>query len=299
MPDITVAISTRNRGSEVLRTVETILASDYPSFDVLVVDQSDDGRTRDALAPFLGRPRFQYKASARRGLAAGRNEGIAGCQSEFIAMTDDDCEVETGWLREMVNAFLVNERIGVVFGNVIAGAHDKNLGFIPAYSQPEPYLATSITAKHRIEGIGASMGIRRSTWRALDGFDENFGAGSRFCSAEELDFTVRALLRGYAAYAAPAARVIHHGFRSWESGQALIWGYLYGIGGMFGKLLRAGEWPVVVLMGQLGWRWAFGGPVVDLGHKPPRGLRLKAFFRGFVDGFRIAPVRGRGRIANG
>ena len=223
MPDITVAISTRNRGAEVLKMVEQFWPAIIPSFDVVVVDQSDDSSTRDALAPFFQRPGFLYRPSARRGLAAGRNDAIVCSQSDLIAMTDDDCEVEIGWVREMVNAFRVNQNIGIVFGNVIAGPHDRNLGFIPAYSQAEPYLATNIAHKHRIEGIGASMGVRRSTWSALGGFDENFGAGTRFHSAEELDFTVRALLRGYAAYAAPAARVIHHGFRSWDTGNTLIW----------------------------------------------------------------------------
>ena len=284
MPDITVAVSTRNRGSEVLRTIETILANDYTSFDVVVVDQSDDQTTRDTLKPFFGKPGFLYMPSTKRGLAAGRNAAIASSDSELIAMTDDDCEVAADWVREMVNAFRVNPEIGVVFGNVIAGPHDRSQGFIPAYQQAEPFLARSISEKHRIEGIGASMGIRRRAWNTLRGFDENFGAGSRFRSAEELDFTVRALLSGYAAYAAPAVRVVHYGFRNWASGQALVWGYLYGIGAMFGKLLRAGHWSVLALMWHLAWRWAFDRPVVDLGHNPPRMLRLNAFCRGFIAG---------------
>ena len=284
MPDITVAVSTRNRGSEIFKTIETVLGNDYDNFDVVVVDQSDDETTRDALKPFFGDPRFSYVPSTKRGLAAGRNVAIAACDSELIAMTDDDCEVEKDWVREMVKAFAVNTQIGVVFGNVIAGPHDQSQGFIPAYHQDQPVLARSISEKHHIEGIGASMAIRRRTWTALHGFDENFGAGSRFCSAEELDFTVRALLNGYAAYVAPAARVVHYGFRSWASGQSLIWGYLYGIGAMFGKLLRAGHWSVLALMWHLAWRWAFEKPVVDLGHKPPRMLRLNAFCRGFIAG---------------
>lgn len=265
MPEITVAVSTRNRGSEALKTIEAILASDYPSFEVVVVDQSDDNRTCEALKRFFEHPHFRYMPSEKRGLAAGRNLAIAASDSELIAMTDDDCEAEGTWVREMVNAFQVNPDIGVVFGNVIAGPHDRSQGFIPAFEQDQPYLARNISEKHRIEGIGASMGVRRRAWNALGGFDENFGAGGRFCSAEELDFTVRALLKGYAAYVAPAARVVHHGFRSWESGQTLVWGYLYGIGAMFGKLLRAGQWGVLSLMWHLAWRWAFERPVVGLG----------------------------------
>jgi GT2 family glycosyltransferase len=268
--------------------MDTILASDYPHFDVVIVDQSDDDRTCRALKEYLRRPGVLYLRSSLRGLAAGRNEGIARIDSKLIAMTDDDCEVERDWLREIVNALSLNEQVGVVFGTVMAAPHDRGLGFIPAHRQCQPFLARNIWDKHRLEGIGASMGLRRSAWDALHGFDENFGSGSRFCSAEELDFTVRALLTGYTAYATPAARVVHHGFRTWTSGRALVWDYLYGIGAMFAKLLKARHWQVSGLLWHLAWRWALAQPVVDLGRTPPpRLLRLHAFLCGFLAGMRV------------
>ena len=67
----------------------------------------------------------------------------------------------------------------------------------------------------------------------------------------------------------------------------MIWGYLYGNGALFGKLLRAGHLSVLALMWRHAVRWAFGGPVVDLGRRPPRMLRLGAFCRGFIAGGRI------------
>ncbi len=39
MSDVAVSISTRNRGADVCRTMDTILASDHPRFDVVIVDQ--------------------------------------------------------------------------------------------------------------------------------------------------------------------------------------------------------------------------------------------------------------------
>jgi GT2 family glycosyltransferase len=212
-------------------------------------------------------------------------------------MTDDDREVTPDWLRRIADAFPADPRIGIVFGNVLAGPHDRTQGFIPAYQRREPFLAKSIRDKHRIEGIGASMAIRRTAWEALNGFDENFGAGGRFGSAEELEFTVRALVSGFAVYAEPAAAVVHHGFRTWESGRELISGYLYGIGAMFAKLLKLGHWSILYLMFQLASRWAFQGPVVDLGRKPPRLLRLSAFVRGFLAGLAFPIDRRRGHYA--
>lgn len=287
--DITVVVPTRNRSSQIVRTLETILANDYPGFDILVIDQSDNDLTRKALEPYLGIPRFRYFHSSKRGIASGRNTGVERAGCELIAMTDDDCQVAPDWVRAIAQAFHADERIAVVFGNVLAGPHDPKAGFIPAYTRAEPYLATSIFQKHRVEGIGACMGIRRSAWRRMHGFDENLGAGGRFCSAEDLDFAVRVLLGGYAVFETPNAQVVHNGFRTWASGNVLIRTYLYGIGAMFAKLLKLGHFSVLALMWCLAWRWAFQKPIVDLGRRPPRLLRIDAFARGFFSGL-VFPV---------
>ena len=284
MNEITAVVSTRNRGAAIVETVESILENDHVSFKLIVVDQSDDNATRDALAQFLDRPQFVYRRSATRGLSAGRNEGIAYGQTEIVALTDDDCFVPREWLRSLQQAVASDSRIGVVFGTVLAGEHDRTRGFIPAYSCSQPCVVTTIREKHRIEGIGACMAIRRSVWSALHGFDDSLGAGARFKSGEDLDFAIRALLAGYRLYATPAASVIHNGFRTWAQGRRLIIGYLFGIGATFAKLVRCGQWQVVFLAWQLAIRWTFAGPVVDLGHKPPRLLRLWAFLNGFRTG---------------
>jgi len=282
--DITAVVSTRNRGSAVVKAVESILDNDHVNFKLIVIDQSDDNATGDALARFFDRPQFVYRHSDTRGASAGRNEGIESSQSEIVALTDDDCSVPPDWLRSLHEAIGKDRRIGVAFGNVHAGEHDRTRGFIPAYCCREPCLVTTIRKKHRIEGIGACMVIRRSVWSELHGFDDSLGPGGRFKSAEELDFAIRALLAGHSLYATPAASVIHWGFRTWAEGRRLIAEYLYGLGATFAKLVRCGHWQVVFLAWQLAVRWTFAGPVVDLGHKPPRSLRLWAFLNGFGTG---------------
>ena len=50
------------------------------------------------------------------------------------------------------------------------------------------------------------MGLRRSVWEALGGFDQMFGTGASLHSAEDLDLTLRALLKGHAIYKRRAYR---------------------------------------------------------------------------------------------
>jgi GT2 family glycosyltransferase len=249
----------------------------------MIVDQSEDDLTESSLRPFIGNPRVRYLRTATKGLSVARNLASI-MQSEFIVTTDDDCETPTNWLRELVAAFALDNRIGIVFGNTLPGPHDRNTGFVPAYVLHEPFLAHNVREKHRVEGISACMGLRQSLWQQLDGFDEMLGAGAPFKAAEEVDFTIRALLVGHFVYETPNVSVIHQGFRTWEQGRTLIQGYLYGTGAMFAKHLKCGYWSVIQVLLHLTWRWAFEHPIVDFGHRPSRGLRLKAFLQGFLAG---------------
>jgi len=296
LPKAAVVVSTRNRGESIIRTGLSILKNDYPHFELIVVDQSDNDLTQNAIRPFLKDSRFRYIRSQTRGLSAGRNIGIESAQSEFIALTDDDCETPDHWLGGLVKAFSLDHRIGVIFGNVETGPHDSNQGSIPAYLRKGSFIARSVYEMHRVNGISACMGLRRSVWFELGGFDELLGAGGRFRSAEEMDFTLRTLRASYLVHETPEVMVIHHGFRTWDQAIDLIDGYLYGIGAMFAKHFKCGHQETFNLLLHLAWKWAFGGPVVNLGLHPPRVLRLIAFAKGFISGLKTPVDRRKGQF---
>jgi GT2 family glycosyltransferase len=284
---ITAVICTRNRGPAVVQTVQTVLSNDYPHFDVIVVDQSDDERTREALLPLLETRRVTYLRMPTRGLAAGRNLGIrAASRSEYLALTDDDCEVPSNWLRAMVQAFAVDSRIGLVFGNVVPVRHDRQAGFVPAYERDEPFLADGMRHKHEVEGVGGCMGLRRSVWCALGGLDEMLGLGAPFPAGEEGDFAIRALLAGYFVYETPAVQLVHHGFYTWQQGRSVVYRNWFGTGAMLVKHLRCGHWSVTPLLFRIAWRWAFARSrsAASLGRRSYTWLRLQAFLRGMLAG---------------
>jgi GT2 family glycosyltransferase len=287
---ITVIISTRNRGESIVKTIQSILRSDLPDFDLRIVDQTANDRTELAVKPLLDDARIHYVRIPGQGVSAGRNLAICGARTDIIASTDDDCELPPHWLREMRDAFALDPSIGIVFGNVLSSPHDPRAGFVMAYVRKDPFLAKGIREKYKVEGVAACMGLRKSVWQHLGGFDEMLGGGAPFRSAEETDFAVRALLAGYYIYETPKIAVVHHGFHPWEQSRPLFSGYLYGIGAMLAKNSRCGHrWPIAQILFHLAVRWAFHGPVVEFGCIPPRGLRLVAFLKGLRDGT-MAPI---------
>jgi GT2 family glycosyltransferase len=288
-PAITALVCTRNRGASVAHTVRGVMANDHLDFEVLVIDQSRGDESELALAEWRSDPRFHYLRSATQGLARARNIGFRRARASIVAMTDDDCRVPTDWLSRMAAAFSTGDRVGVVFGNVEAAPHDGTKGFISAYRRKTPFVACGIRDKPKVEGIGACMGVRTNKWAALGGFDEMLGAGSKFKSADDTDFAIRALLAGHHICETPDVRVVHHGFRTWSEGSLLISGYLFGIGAMLAKHLRCRHWPVLHVVRALASRWMFERPVVEFGFTPSRSLRLSGFVQGFIAGA-LAPL---------
>lgn len=277
---ISVIISTRNRGNEVILAVESILNNRYPSFEIVIVDQSDGEDTVVALRPFAQDARIVCVRSPEVGISSGRNRGVRMSKGTLIAITDDDCEVAPDWLPKLVAAFEVDTRVGVVFGTTAAGEHAAEQGLIPAYGVSRPFLARRLRDKPG--GMGACMAFRRDVWERLNGFDQRLGVGAAFLAGEDTDFTARALLAGYFVYETPDVRVIHHGFRQLEEAGALTFSYWYGTGAALTKILKCGHLSVLGYLFRLAWSWIFheSSIATSFGLHSSRWSRLTAFVRG-------------------
>ncbi len=298
-PFVTAVVATRDRPQSVAKAAEAILANDYPNFELIVVDQGSGNRQTTSLKKYLDDPRFHLTISEREGVSPARNTGIAQGQGKIVAITDDDCEVPSYWLLQLVNAFSKAGQIGIVFGNVLPANHDSSAGFIPAYVRENPIIVSNIYEKHQADGIGACMGLRKTVWQDLGGFDEMFGVGAPLKSNSEGDFTMRALKRGYSVYETPSVEVVHRGFRTWEEGSLLIPRYWFGTGAMYAKHFKMSPCISTRLLSSLGWRWAFGKSRVaaSLGPDTHKVLRLRSFIKGFAAGMATPVDHATGHLA--
>src|SRR3981189_1538727 len=95
---VSVTVPTRGRAEHIRECITSILACSGPPFEVIVVDQSDDRLTEQALAPLLVDPRLRYLRSETRGVCAARNIGIAESRGDILVCTDDDCRAAPDWL---------------------------------------------------------------------------------------------------------------------------------------------------------------------------------------------------------
>ena len=130
------------------------------------------------------------------------------------------------------------------------------------------------------------MAVRRVFAVSIGGFDESFGPGGRFPSADEWDLALRALLKGGHIYETEALTVVHHGFRTFAEGRLHAKRDWQAIGALCAKPLRVGYFRASALLLWLFVADAVWPPLLDIIRlRRPVGLtRIVAFGEGFARG---------------
>ena len=283
-------VCTRNRAEHVVATVRSLLDASGDSIEVILVDQSDDDATKRALAPWSDDPRFRYLASQTHGKGTALNEGLHASRGTVLVCTDDDVIVPPHWAADMARVLESQPSAGVLYCRVAAVPHDTSAGYVPSYDPPATRLVTSIAELRNGTGLGAAMGLRRDFVEHLGGFDDFFGPGGRFPSADEFNLSIRALLSGWHVYETAELSVVHDGFRTFAQGKEHARRDWVALGACFAKPLRARRLSAAIIPLWFFPRRALFPPLFDLLRlRRPRGVgRILAFVEGFADGLKTA-----------
>jgi glycosyltransferase involved in cell wall biosynthesis len=283
---VSAVVCTRNRAEPTARCVESLLAGETGAIELLVIDQSDDSQTEQALERFRSDARLRYVRSQQRGKGKALNEALRLANGSILVCTDDDCQAPPGWISGMARALDSQPTAVMAFCRVLPVPHDRKLGYVPAYELRESRMLRSISAICGGLGIGAGLALRRDFVRSIGGFDEAFGPGGRFPSADEWDLAIRSLLSGRHVYETAELQIVHDGFRTFEEGRAHARRDWLALGAVCAKPLRAGHWKAAVIPVWLFSTQAVWPPLADaLSLRKPRGVgRIIAFVQGFAQG---------------
>lgn len=96
-------VATYNGQRVIKKCVESLLNTDYHNKEVIVVDDGSIDNTHKILSAFGNRIRILSKQ--RGGVGDSRNFGLRNTNANLIAITDDDCVVEPGWIKEAIGYF--------------------------------------------------------------------------------------------------------------------------------------------------------------------------------------------------
>jgi cellulose synthase/poly-beta-1,6-N-acetylglucosamine synthase-like glycosyltransferase len=115
-PFVSVIIPAYNEECSIVSSVESVLASAYPSFEVIVINDGSTDRTEEFLGPLIVSGRIRYFRKANGGKASALNLGIALATGEIVFYTDADSLFQPETIGKIARWF-VDSRIHAVCGN--------------------------------------------------------------------------------------------------------------------------------------------------------------------------------------
>jgi peptidoglycan/LPS O-acetylase OafA/YrhL/glycosyltransferase involved in cell wall biosynthesis len=293
---VSAVICTRNRPDLIGPAVKSVLANTYPSFDLLVVDQSDDERSGEVVRKFMrGHPRLSYLHSPTPGLSRAYNTAIRETRGVILAFTDDDCIAPPDWIASIARAFETDPRIDLLYGQVLVPAVlADEAGNVPTLRIGK---AENLSRRDtfRIYGMGANYAARRGLFERLGGFDEALGGGGPLKSSQDFDLQYRAYVAGAVTGLRPEVRVEHYGLRTPDQWPATQRAYGVGDGAFYFKHVRCGDlFALRLLLARLG-RLAVREALIALRlrRRPSQLVYLLSCLAGIRHSLRYPVDRGR------
>jgi GT2 family glycosyltransferase len=233
MPSPTVAIVILNwNGSSLLQTfLPSVLAAQYESLQVVVID---NGSTDESIS-FL-RSNFPtvrvVSLSKNEGFANGYNLGLQQVEADYFLLLNSDVAVSPNFLQPMVALLEKDASIAACQPKILSydnkevfeyagasGGWIDQLGYPFARGRIFETLETDKGQYDQASPIfwasGAALFIRSSIFRAQGGFDPYF-----FAHQEEIDLCWRIQLAGFHIMACPQSVVWHKGGGTLPKGNA-------------------------------------------------------------------------------
>jgi glycosyltransferase involved in cell wall biosynthesis len=189
-PLISIIVPVYNGETFLDRCLDALFASDYQSFEVIVVD---DGSTDDSAE--ISRKKGAVVLSSERrqsGPAAARNLAAKTARGEILLFVDADVVIENDTVSKVAAAFERQPEISALFGSYDDAPAEQN--FLSQYRNLQHHFVhqnSSREASTFWAGLGA---IRRDVFAAIGGFD-----AARFAvpSIEDIELGVRLCAQGH------------------------------------------------------------------------------------------------------
>jgi len=216
---VSVIVINFNSGEHIFKCVDSLQKQSYRNWELIIVDNASTDGSSEALRKLAASSGFQYEYyESNLGSSRGNNLGILRSRGEFVLVMNADVFLDPSYMAKCVAAFARDSRIGTVVGKLVSSKDSR--------------IIDSAGVVLFREGLGAERGIgevdtgqydreeyvagaccaaamyRREMLQDIrvgqEFYDEQF-----FAFVEDLDLSVRALLRGWHTLYLPGAVARH------------------------------------------------------------------------------------------
>ncbi|MDP3385817.1 MAG: glycosyltransferase family A protein [Eubacteriales bacterium] len=163
-PTVSVIIPIFNGEKYIRQTIESIIAQDHDSCEIIVVDDGSTDTTGDIISEF---PHIRYFRQENKGVAAARNSGIQKAFGDYLAFIDADDLWDSAKLSKQLAFMVEHPQIGYTFTRHTLFL-SEDMEAMPDWVRPD-YAEAELTAY-----IPSSMMIKRDVFIRIGYFDESF-----------------------------------------------------------------------------------------------------------------------------
>ncbi len=180
-PPTSVIICARNEADNLARFLPAVFEQDYPSFEVVVVNDCSYDHTEDFLKEFAKKHdnlkivTIQEDENYAHGKKIALMLGIKGAKHEHLLLTDADCKpADKLWLRGMMQNFKPETDIVIGYG-----AYEKQKGFLnkiirfDTFMIALQFLSFALAGKTYM-GTGRNLAYKKSLFFKLKGFASHY-----------------------------------------------------------------------------------------------------------------------------
>lgn len=165
-PYISVIVPVYNGGTQLVRCLDALMASDYESREIMVVD---DGSTDGSAAEARARGVEVLRLDSQSGPAEARNRGARGARGSVLLFVDADVVVRRDTLTRVAALLRERPQVAAVFGSYDDAPAEEN--FVSQYKNLLHHFVHQRSSP-RAETFWAGCGaVRREAFAAVGGFD--------------------------------------------------------------------------------------------------------------------------------
>ena len=208
--DISVVIPTLNRGEILCQTLGYLLVEDQPSFEIIVIDQTEKhpAVVQDQLASLA--TKITYVRARYKSLTRARNHGVRLARAPIVLFLDDDIVPSRGLIHTHWRHFENSVVVGVTGPVLNKGQSLTTFQQIDVRSIDALFKQRSMRFDVDFPFVaqwsaGGNMSFRRDVVVRLGGFDETFQGAA---IGEDAEFSWRARKLGPIQYV-PEASLVH------------------------------------------------------------------------------------------
>jgi cellulose synthase/poly-beta-1,6-N-acetylglucosamine synthase-like glycosyltransferase/peptidoglycan/xylan/chitin deacetylase (PgdA/CDA1 family)/spore germination protein YaaH len=193
LPAVSIIVPGYNEEVTAIKTIQSLLGTDYPDFEIIFVDDGSKDKTYELVNNVYGNhPLVQVLTKPNGGKASALNFGISHAKNEYVVCIDADTQLKKDAIYHLM-IFFTDKEIGAVAGTVKVGNENNVITFW----QSIEYITAQNMDRRAFDLInsitvvpGAIGAFRKAAIYKAGGFTYD-------TLAEDCDLTMRILKQGY------------------------------------------------------------------------------------------------------